>query len=425
MKASQTLRARIAFYFCGYLALLLTVYSGALILMLNISEDRAFNRQLAQISNRLARHIDAYGQIPLYLPMHITAYTNFANVPEELQRYVKNRDPGIFEIDAGEGLDYHISLVPLPVSGQLLYVFYDVGSLETTDRFESFLTFTLVGIGLGVLLMGWLLAHSLSNRILNPISQLAGTVQSLSPDEDSVTLRSFNTPDEVGVLAERINQLLQRIAEFTRREREFTSHASHELRTPVTVIKGAMEILKSRRQATDLAIQKPVLRIERAVKDIEMLIDTFLLLARQGQVPDVDDTCELPAVVDRVVAAYGYLLEGKPVEVSVETADAGRVQAPTSLVTIALGNLVRNAFQYTPRGKVEILALADRVRVCDSGPGIESSRPSAGLGLTIVERLCERMNWRFSIAGTPGEGTRAELIFGSIAPITVRQNRIP
>lgn len=186
-----------------------------------------------------------------------------------------------------------------------------------------------------------------------------------------------------------------------------------------------MEILKSRLHATDLAIQKPVLRIERAVKDIEMLIDTFLLLARQGQVPDADETCELPVVVDRVVATYDYLLEGKPVKVAVETADGGRVQAPTALATIALVNLVRNAFQYTPRGKVEILVLADRMRVCNSGSGIESSRRSAGLGLTIVERLCERMNWRFSITGTPGEGTRAELIFGSFNPISGRQNRIP
>jgi signal transduction histidine kinase len=414
------MRARIAFYFCGYLALLLTVYSGALVIMHHASEDRAFNRQLSEITDRLARHIDAYGEIPVYLPLHITAYTGFANVPLQLQHHVKNRDPGIFELDVN-GLDYHFALVPLPSSGQLLYVFFDVGSLEMTDRFESFVTLTLVGIGLGVLLMGWILARYLSNHILNPISQLAGAVQSLSPDDDSVELHAFNTPDEVGTLAEKIKQLLQRISEFTRREREFTSHASHELRTPVTVIKGAMEILRGKSHAADHAIQRPMARIERAVKDIEMLIDTFLLLARQGQAPDEDDTCELPAVVDKVVAAYGHLLEGKPVEVAVRTADAGQIQAPSSLVAIALGNLVRNAFQYTLRGKVEILALADRVRVCDSGPGIESSRQSVGLGLIIVERLCERMKWHFVITGTSGEGTRAELIFSPIG--CARQKR--
>jgi signal transduction histidine kinase len=228
-------------------------------------------------------------------------------------------------------------------------------------------------------------------------------------DEDSAALCSFTTPDEIGTLAQTINQLLRRISKFSRREREFTSHVSHELRTPVTVIKGAVEILKGRCRQEDLATQHPLARIERSVTDIEMLIDTFLLLARKEQYPNKDETCNLQTIVEKVVASYHYLLETKPVEVELRTANSGTVQTPSSLVTIALGNLVRNAFQYTVRGKVEIVALADRVRVLDSGPGIDASRK--GVGLTIVERLCERMNWKLLISGSPGEGTRADLIF--------------
>jgi signal transduction histidine kinase len=295
----------------------------------------------------------------------------------------------------------------------MLYVFYAVASVESTQRFESIMKLALAGIGLGVLFIGWILARSLSNRILNPISELAREVQSLSPDKDAVTLRSFTTPDEVGTLAETINQLLTRISEFTRREREFTSHASHELRTPVTIIKGAVEILKGRNNKKDREFQDPLERIEHAGKDIEMLIDTFLLLARQGQKPSEDETCDLPTIVKKVVASYQHLVKTKPVELEMRTEDSGSIQAPSSLVTIALGNLVRNAFKYTMKGKVEILALANRVSVFDSGPGIDTSRQGAGLGLTIVERLCERMNWQFIITGAPGEGTRATLIFVS------------
>ena len=218
------------------------------------------------------------------------------------------------------------------------------------------------------------------------------------------------------MLAETINQLLNRISEFTRREREFTSHASHELRTPATVIKGAVEVLRSRTGEGDSAFGTPLTRIERAVKDIELLIDTFLLLARQGQPPDKDEICDLQSVVEKVVDSYIYLLEAKPVEVVVRTEDSGSVQEPISLVTIALGNLVRNAFQYTMKGKVEIHALTDCVSVIDSGPGIDESRQDAGLGLTIVERLCENMDWRVVITSTPGEGTRADLIFNSGEP---------
>jgi signal transduction histidine kinase len=410
MRSPRTLRGRIAFYFCGYLSVLLTAYSGALIFVLNASEDRAFNRQLAEVAEGLRQHFQDHGVLPDSLPLHVTAHIGFGGIPARLKSHIVGRPPGVFEIDS-DGLDYHVAIFLLPSSLEPLYVLYDVGSIETTDRFESYLILALTGVALGILLLGWALAHALSNRILDPISALAGEVQALTPDADNTALRDFDTPDEVGMLARKINQLLGRIADFTRREREFTAHASHELRTPVTVIRGAMEILCGRSETAGPACRRPMVRIERAVKDIEMLIDTFLLLARRGQIPDPAATCDLKAVVDEVVAAHRYLLTGKPVDIDVCMTDAGPVPAPASLVTIALGNLVRNAFKYTASGRILILAAEGRVCVRDSGPGFESSHRGAGLGLTIVERLCERMHWGFTIGGKPGAGTSAELVF--------------
>jgi len=410
MKIPKTLRSRVIFYFCGYLAILLAIFSSALSGMLKISEDLAFNRQLSEIAGRIVQHIEEHGELPVELPMHVTVYPNLSSVPPRLKPFVENSQPGVFEI-AAEDFDYHAALVSIPSTGQMFYIFYDVSSIEATEGFQSLLTLALAGIGLGVLLIGWILSRSVSNRILNPVTELADAVKSLSLDVDTVKLRSFSTPDEVGMLADTINQLLKRISEFTRREREFTSHASHELRTPVTVIKGAVELLRNRAGEEDSLTLGPLDRIDRALTDIEMLIDTFLMLARQGQNPDKNETCNLHAIVKNVVDSYNYLLKTKPVEVVIRTEDSGSVQAPSSLVTITVGNLVRNAFQYTMRGKVEILALKDRVSVIDSGPGIDASRQNAGLGLSIVERLCENMNWQFIITGTPEKGTQADLIF--------------
>lgn len=415
MKSLRTLRGRIAFYFCSYLTVLLAAYSGALIFVLNTSEDRAFNRQLAEIAEGLRQHFQDHGALPDSLPLHVTAHIGIGGIPKKLEPHIVGRPPGVFEIDA-DCLDYHVAIVLLPSSLEPLYVLYDVGSIETTDRFESYLILALTGVALGIVLLGWALARALSNRILDPISALAGEVQALTPEDEHLALKGYDTQDEVGTLAQKVNQLLGRIADFTRREREFTSHASHELRTPVTVIRGAMEILRGRSENAGPACQRPMARIERAVKDIEMLIDTFLLLARHGQIPDKGETCNLPEIVDAVVAAHHYLLVGKLVDVDVRTTDAGPVPAPASLVTIALGNLVRNAFKYTSRGRVMISAGEGRVCVRDSGPGFDSSRQGAGLGLTIVERLCERMDWDFTIYGTPGEGARAELVFTPGAP---------
>ncbi len=410
MKNQQTLRSRIVLFFCGFLAVLLPIYSAAIYGMLIFSEDLAFARQLDENAGRIIQHVEKHGELPDFLPMHITAYSDLADVPLYLQGQVADHEPGSFEIN-GDNLDFHAALVLLPTTEQMLYIFYDVASIESTEQLQSAMMLYLSVAGVIVLCLGRILARTLANRILNPITELADEVQSLSLDGDTVELRSSVTPDEVGVLVATINQLSQRIAKFTRREREFTAHVSHELRTPVTVIKGAVEILQSRDVLTDQTIQRPLERIERASADMEMVIDTFLLLARQGEMPNKEETCDLPLVVSKVVDSYRHMLAAKPVAIEVDTTDSGALSVPESLVTIALGNLVRNAFSYTLQGKVEIIACADRIRVVDSGPGIDPSRVGRGLGLTIVERLCERTGWQFEVSGRDGGGTQAELIF--------------
>jgi signal transduction histidine kinase len=405
----KTLRSRIVFYVCGYLAVLLIVYSAGISGMLKISEDLAFNRQLSETADRVARHVEEHGEIPAHLPFHISAYIDISNVPQPLKAFVTHRSPGVFEV--ADDTDYHAAIIPILSTGQKLFVFYDVSSIEINDWFEYYILIALIGIGAGIFILGWLLTRSLSNRILNPLSELAEAVQSISPDEPARELSSFSSPDEIGMLSEKINQLLKRISDFTRREREFTSHASHELRTPVSVIKTAVEVLRRRTKESDSGIVQPLARIERSVTDIEMLINTFLMLARQGDSTDSDEASDLKRVTEHVVETYRYLLESKPVEVNILAPDAICIKAPESLVTIALGNLVRNAFAYTMEGSVEIIVSPDRISVSDSGPGMDDTGRKSGIGLTIVQRLCNRMNWQFTISGTPGKGARAELIF--------------
>jgi signal transduction histidine kinase len=407
----KTLRSRIVFYFCGYLTVLLIVYSAGISGMLKISEDLAFNRQLSEISGRIALQVEKHGEIPAHLPFHISAYIDLSTVPQDLKAFVTHRSPGVFEV--ADDADFHAAIIPILSTGQKLFIFYDVSSIEITDRIENFILIALIGIGIGVFLLGWSLARALSNRILNPVSELAEAVQSISLDERGTELSTFNSPDEIGMLSKKINQLLKRISDFTRREREFTSHASHELRTPVSVIKNAVEILRRRTKESDSGIMQPLARIERSVTDIEMLINTFLMLARQGQDTDKDETSDLERVAEHVVDSYRYLLKSKPVQVRIQATGAVCIKAPESLVTIALGNLVRNAFAYTMKGNVEIIVSPDRISVSDSGRGMDDTGRKSGIGLTIVERLCESMNWQFIISGTPGKGTRADLIFSS------------
>jgi len=410
MKTPQTLRRRMAVYYFTYFGVLLCVYSLALHQSTTEVQDLAFNRQIAKEAQSIVQHVEEQRSLPPRLPLHMTAYRRLEDVPPRLREHIDPDRLGVKEINA-EGLDYHLAVSEIPSTGETLYLFYDTGAIEISESSERALGLTLIVIAVAFLLVGWLLAHVLAKRILRPVTKLAESVRTLSPDREDSSLAAYEAPDEIGTLAKTIDNLLQRSAEFTRREREFTAHASHELRTPATVIKGAVEILRSRIDADDAQRLEPLARIERSVADIEVLIDTFLLLARHDKTAPRDEACCLQCTVDDVVAAHRYLLEGKPVVVEVEHLDSEPVHAPTPTVSIAVGNLVRNAFQHTREGRVEVTTGTGYVSVRDTGPGLSAADGDAGIGLTIVRRLCERLEWSFTIEPGPEGGTRAELHF--------------
>jgi signal transduction histidine kinase len=344
----------------------------------------------------------------------MTVCRRFDDIPPTLRTHLTPDLEGMLEINA-DGLNYHVAAARLPSSDQMIYLLYDVGALELSEQSEQVTDLVLLGIGLAILIAGWFLAHSMAKRILQPVSRLAESVQALSPEDENPRLAAYEASDEISTLAATIDGQIERIASLTRREREFTSHASHELRTPISVIKGAVEILRGRTDKWNEHEAAPLARIERSVADIEILIDTFLLLARQDIETVPNEPCDLPHIIEEVAAAHIHLLERKPVEVDINPGRPEPVFAPASVVSIAVGNLIRNAFQYTLKGRVTITTAVDRIIVSDTGPGLGHSGGGYGLGLTIVRRLCERMNWTFEISNIPAGGTYAELIFRSDA----------
>ncbi len=410
MKSTQTIRRRIVVNFCAYLSVLLLVYSLALIAVATMAQDEVFNHQLAQETENILAHLEEHGCLPDYLPMHMTAYRRFEDIPLPVRRHIDEEQWGIYEIDAPD-IDYHISAVRLASAGERLYVLFNVEDVELTDHFELMAVLVLIAIGVSLLLVGRLLANLVANHILKPVSALAQHVQSMPLVPNIPPANDHEASDEVSVLAGAIDDLRDRVVAFTEREREFTAHASHELRTPATVIKGAVELLKERGADNDTQLREPLARIERAVADIQGLIEMFLLLARQEQVGKDVAACDLAALVEGVVADHRELLGDKPVEVHVETGQAGTIEVPPGLVSIALANLVRNAFQYTAAGHVVITVLPCAVSIVDTGPGITASQWNSGIGLKIVTRLCERMRWHYTLSNTEAGGTRAELVF--------------
>ncbi|MFD0739977.1 sensor histidine kinase [Lysobacter koreensis] len=281
-----------------------------------------------------------------------------------------------------------------------------------------------------VYLTTWL-TYRTSKRLVTPVTWLAHEVSKWDPRApDAHTLAPANLPDEAGsevqALSQALSGLAARIGRFVQRERDFTRDASHELRTPLTVIRMATDLLLADPEMS-ARTQRSLSRIQLAGRDMEMVIDAFLILAREGDIEPVREPFEVRDIVDGEVARVQPLLADKQVELRVVDEGAPCLVAPPQVLRVMLGNLLSNAVNFTQRGQIELRLLPDRIEVHDSGIGMSAeaiakafdpfyradfSRPeSKGVGLSIVGRLAERFNWPVSLTSVPGEGTTAVIRF--------------
>ena len=195
-------------------------------------------------------------------------------------------------------------------------------------------------------------------------------------------------------------------------ERHFAADASHELRTPFAVIRTHAQIAQrsNNAQERDEALAQLIRGIDRA----SHLISQLLILSRlQHRVSDGEAACcSLVAIVTQVVEDKSPLARTEQVAITLDLppGEDALVDIPPSPLAILIGNLVGNAIKFTQAGgQVRVIVKGRRdhllLHVLDSGPGIQpadrarvfdrfyrpvgQSEPGAGLGLSIVRRICD------------------------------------
>ncbi|MGN6313095.1 MAG: sensor histidine kinase [Rhodanobacteraceae bacterium] len=306
---------------------------------------------------------------------------------------------------------------------------YDVFELYDVTRDElgkrQLLT-ALVATVILLCLLSLLIGVWLSARVMSPVTELAqrlrarraGTLEPLAP---------YFAEDEVGELAAALDDYAERQIAMIARDREFNADVSHELRTPLAVIATTTELLMGNPELPDKAKVR-LKRIERAVRQSTELTQALLLLSRaERSGPQDGETTDVAKVAAEVIDTNQQHIGHKPVAVRLEVEDVCEVEAPSSVVAVALGNLVGNACKYTLEGEVVVRVQCDRVLVEDTGPGIKPEQAEhlfergvrgegqtvkgAGLGLAIVRRLCELYGWRVSLAPRAERGAVATLDF--------------
>jgi signal transduction histidine kinase len=279
-----------------------------------------------------------------------------------------------------------------------------------------------------------LVTYRASKRTISPIIWLANQVKQWDPNNPNTSaIRPENLPGDVEgetfTLATSLHDYASRINHFVERERNFTRDASHELRTPLTIIRVAGDMMAGDESMSTIS-KKSLTRIRQAGTDMEALIESFLILAREGDTGLPDEDFSVADVIADEVEKAQVLLRDKSVTLTLQVVADFELHAPARVLTVMFSNLLRNACFYTDEGSVNVLIESGRVSVVDTGVGMskhelehifepffrggEQKKSGQGIGLSIVKRLSDRYHWPVHIDSVAGKGTCASIHFPKI-----------
>lgn len=310
-----------------------------------------------------------------------------------------------------------------------LYIVISFRLLDSVVRWTGLVSMLLALIAIYV--VTWT-TYRASKRLVVPVGWLAEQVARWDPrDPDTGAIAPDLIPagggSEIQLLGGALRELGTRMHDFVHRERDFTRDASHELRTPLTVIRVATDMMLHDPETTARA-QRSLGRMQRAGRDMEAVIDAFLILARDSAQPPLTEDFDVREVVDDEIDKVRELLASKSVELRVVVEASPRLHASPRVLSVMLGQLLDNACVFTEQGWIEVRIEDQRIVVSDTGIGMVAeilqrvhdpfyradpfNAAGKGMGLSIVRRLGERFGWPVTLESTPGEGTVATIGYG-------------
>ncbi len=333
--------------------------------------------------------------------------------------------------DAGQ-MRIHERSVPLGASS----VTVGAGQpLATVDQAQRGVAEAFIIAGALTLVIALMASYLAGARVSSPLRKMAAVATRVDAgDLEPRMAPEESSGDEVRVLAESFNRMLDRLAEAFSSQREFIADASHELRTPITVIRGQLEVLAANENPSAEDVRRAERVVQAEITRISRLVDDLLLLAQAERADFLRiEPIDLPPFVTELWDGVSLTADRR---FELSDVPAATLRADPDRLAQALRNLAGNAVAHTSEHdglvRLEVASVApERIRfsVLDDGPGIPSSERErvfrrfhrtdsararrdggAGLGLAIVRAIADAHGGRVVAADSGnGRGARIDL----------------
>lgn len=254
---------------------------------------------------------------------------------------------------------------------------------------------------------GWIVGR----ESLRPLGEMARQAAAITAHTPNFRLQTAERDDELGMLASSFNGLLSRLATALQAQRQFMADASHEMRTPVSVVKTTAQVTLARQERGEFEYRESLLIVSEQATRLARMVDAMFLLSRAeaSGVPLQIEPVYLDDIATETVRALQVIATQRDVTLRVEGATEVAFQGDDGLLRQLLANLLDNAIRFARRGGAVVVRLARhadslRLSVIDDGPGVatvdrariferfvraDTTSPGAGLGLPIARWIAE------------------------------------
>ena len=395
--ANLPLRRRVLIAYTALGLVLSLIFAAAVVYTADRYEAILIEEVLRGQAEDYSLRLIANPSLPLPQTHRLSGYRRDPSGRSDIPSAYAGLTPGFHESENEDVDGIHVGVFDTD-AGRLVFVM----DLRDIEQLEQVLTgFLAAMVVLGTALAGWL-GWLFSSGTIAPVARLAEAVDALPTQPRATELAESVGQDELGRLASAIDRYQARLVAADASERAFFADASHELRTPVAVVRGTAEVLLDGSQA-DAGTRMRLRRLDRGMQELTDLLDVLLGLARRREpVPEVLDAHDL--LQEAASASASADADASPL-VSIEA--TGSLRLPRHVSLLLLRSLIRRILPPEEEGELVLrlngseLALAFVAEGAHPAPirATANQRSDRGYALTLTGRLADRLGWHWEQTG--------------------------